>query len=71
MKIVMRVRSMNCESWMNCIMSQWIRCPYCTQTPCALQQKKDDKDICDCFYDENGDRWYCEDCQYEDELDQE
>lgn len=22
---------------------------------------------CDCFYDENGDRWYCEDCQYEDE----
>jgi hypothetical protein len=25
---------------------------------------------CDCFYDENGDRWYCEDCQYEDECDQ-
>ena len=24
---------------------------------------------CDCFYDENGDRWYCEDCQYEDEED--
>jgi hypothetical protein len=24
---------------------------------------------CDCYYDENGDRWYCEDCQYEDEED--
>jgi hypothetical protein len=23
--------------------------------------------ICDCVYDENGDRWYCEDCWYEDE----
>jgi len=22
---------------------------------------------CDCYYDENGDRWYCEDCQYDDE----
>jgi hypothetical protein len=26
---------------------------------------------CDCYYDDNGDRWYCEDCQYEDELDRE
>ena len=24
---------------------------------------------CDCVYDENGDRWYCEDCWYEDEED--
>ena len=24
---------------------------------------------CDCVYDEIGDRWFCEDCQYEDEED--
>ena len=33
---------MNCESWMLCSLSHVVKCPYCKETPCRLNQDQEE-----------------------------